>query len=147
MQQANSGHAGMPMDTSDIAEALWRNHIRPHPANPAWPNRDRFVLSKGHGSILLYRLLHLTGYDLPTEELKRFGQLRSRTPGLPEFGYTPRVERTIGPLGQGLANAVGMALAEKLLAAEFNEDRSRELAQRPGIRTTSVATSAVSTWL
>lgn len=122
VQQANSGHPGMPMGMADIAEALWRHHMRHNPANPAWPNRDRFVLSNGHGSMLLYGLLHLTGYDLPIEEIKQFRQLHSRTPGHPELGYTPGVETTTGPLGQGLANAVGMALAEKLLASEFNRD-------------------------
>ncbi len=120
VQQANSGHPGMPMGMADIAEALWRHHLRHNPANPDWPDRDRFVLSNGHGSILLYGLLHLTGYDLGIEDLKRFRQLHSRTPGHPERGYTPGVETTTGPLGQGLANAVGMALAERLLAEEFN---------------------------
>ncbi|MEJ8815661.1 transketolase [Variovorax ureilyticus] len=120
VQAANSGHPGMPMGMADIAEALWRHHLRHDPADPGWIDRDRFVLSNGHGSMLLYALLHLSGYDLPMEELKRFRQLHSRTPGHPELGLTPGVETTTGPLGQGLANAVGMALAEKLLAAEFN---------------------------
>ena len=120
VQRAGSGHPGMPMGMAEIAEVLWNHHLRHNPANPQWPNRDRFVLSNGHGSLLLYALLHLTGYDLPMEELKRFRQLHSKTPGHPELGYTPGVETTTGPLGQGLANAVGMALAEKLLAAEFN---------------------------
>ena len=122
VQQANSGHPGMPMGMAEIAQALWINHLRHNPGNPAWANRDRFVLSNGHGSMLLYALLHLTGYDLPMAELKRFRQLHSKTPGHPEYGITPGVETTSGPLGQGLANAVGMALAERLLAAEFNRD-------------------------
>ncbi|MCL4801138.1 MAG: transketolase [Burkholderiales bacterium] len=120
VQQANSGHPGMPMGMAEIALALWNRHLRHNPANPKWANRDRFVLSNGHGSMLLYSLLHLTGYDLPMEELRRFRQLHSRTPGHPEYGCAPGVETTTGPLGQGLANAVGMALAERLLAAEFN---------------------------
>jgi transketolase len=120
VQRAGSGHPGMPMGMAEIAEVLWNHHLRHNPANPQWPNRDRFVLSNGHGSLLLYALLHLTGYDLPMEELKHFRQLHSKTPGHPEYGYTPGVETTTGPLGQGLANAVGMALAEKLLASEFN---------------------------
>jgi transketolase len=120
VQQAGSGHPGAPMGMADIAEVLWRDALRHNPANPAWPNRDRFVLSNGHGSMLLYSLLHLSGYDLPIEELKNFRQLHSRTPGHPEYGYTPGVETTTGPLGQGLANAVGMALAEQVLAAQFN---------------------------
>jgi transketolase len=122
VQQANSGHPGMPMGMAEIAVALWHGQLRHNPANPAWPNRDRFVLSNGHGSMLQYSLLHLTGYDLPIEELKRFRQLHSKTPGHPEYGYAPGIETTTGPLGQGIANAVGMALAEKLLAAEFNRD-------------------------
>ena len=120
VQKANSGHPGMPMGMADIAVALWAGHLSHNPANPSWPNRDRFVLSNGHGSMLQYALLYLTGYALPIEELTRFRQLESRTPGHPEHGLTPGVETTTGPLGQGLANAVGMALAEKLLAAEFN---------------------------
>jgi len=120
VQQANSGHPGMPMGMADIAEALWRHFLRHNPKNPHWPDRDRFLLSNGHGSMLQYALLHLTGYDLPMEELRRFRQLHSRTPGHPEVGYTPGVETTTGPLGQGLANAVGFALAEKLAAAHFN---------------------------
>jgi transketolase len=120
VQAANSGHPGMPMGMAEVALALWGRHLRHNPANPKWPGRDRFVLSNGHGSMLLYALLHLTGYDLPMEEIKRFRQLHSRTAGHPEFGLTPGVETTTGPLGQGLANAVGMALAEHLLAAEFN---------------------------
>jgi transketolase len=120
VQQANSGHPGAPMGMADIAEVLWNDHLRHNPDNPAWPNRDRFVLSNGHGSMLLYSLLHLSGYDLPITELQNFRQLHSKTPGHPEYGYTPGVETTTGPLGQGLANAVGMALAEKVLAAQFN---------------------------
>ncbi len=120
VQQANSGHPGMPMGMADIAEVLWRHHLRHNPANPKWPGRDRFVISNGHGSMLLYALLHLTGYGLPIEELKNFRQLHSKTPGHPEYGITTGVETTTGPLGQGLANAVGMALAERLLAAQFN---------------------------
>jgi transketolase len=120
VEAAKSGHPGMPMGMAEIAVALWKRHLRHNPANPAWPDRDRFVLSNGHGSMLLYSLLHLTGYGLPIEELKRFRQLGSKTPGHPEYGYAPGVETTTGPLGQGIANAVGMALAEKLLAAQFN---------------------------
>jgi transketolase len=120
VEAANSGHPGMPMGMAEIAEALWRYHLRHNPADPLWPDRDRFVLSNGHGSMLLYALLHLTGYALPLHELQRFRQLHSKTPGHPEVGVTPGVETTTGPLGQGLANAVGMALAERLLAAEFN---------------------------
>src|SRR5256885_11873402 len=125
VQAANSGHPGMPMGMAEIAVALWNRHLRHNPANPHWPDRDRFVLSNGHGSMLQYALLHLSGYALPIEELKRFRQLHSKTPGHPELGVTPGVETTTGPLGQGLANAVGMALAEKLLAAEFNRDGQR----------------------
>ncbi len=120
VQQANSGHPGMPMGMAEIADVLWNDHLRHNPANPAWANRDRFVLSNGHGSMLLYAVLHLTGYDLPLDELKRFRQLHSKTPGHPEYGCAPGIEATTGPLGQGIANAVGMALAERLLAAEFN---------------------------
>jgi transketolase len=120
VQQANSGHPGAPMGMAEIAEVLWRHHLKHNPANPKWADRDRFVLSNGHGSMLIYALLHLTGYDLPIEELKRFRQLHSKTPGHPEYGYAPGIETTTGPLGQGITNAVGMALAEKILAAEFN---------------------------
>jgi len=120
VQQANSGHPGMPMGMAEIAVTLWTRHLKHDPSDPKWADRDRFVLSNGHGSMLLYALLHLTGYDLPLDELKRFRQLHSKTPGHPEYGLTPGVETTTGPLGQGLANAVGMALAEKLLASEFN---------------------------
>lgn len=120
VQAANSGHPGMPMGMAEIARALWGRHLRHNPANPKWAGRDRFVLSNGHGSMLLYALLHLTGYDLPLEELRRFRQLHSKTPGHPEYGLTPGVETTTGPLGQGLANAVGMAVAERLLAEDFN---------------------------
>jgi transketolase len=120
VEAANSGHPGMPMGMAEIAEVLWRRYLKHNPADPIWPDRDRFVLSNGHGSMLLYALLHLTGYALPIDELKRFRQLHSSTPGHPEVGITPGVETTTGPLGQGLANAVGMALSEQLLAAEFN---------------------------
>ena len=120
VQQANSGHPGMPMGMAEIAEVLWRHRLKHNPANPKWVDRDRFVLSNGHGSMLLYALLHLCGYDLSMDEIRRFRQLHSKTPGHPEFGLTPGVETTTGPLGQGLANAIGMALAEKLQASEFN---------------------------
>ncbi len=120
VQQANSGHPGMPMGMAEISEVLWRRFLRHNPANPKWPDRDRFVLSNGHGSMLQYALLHLTGYDLSIDDLRAFRKLHSKTPGHPEVAVTPGVETTTGPLGQGLANAVGMALAEKLLAAEFN---------------------------
>ncbi len=120
VQQANSGHPGAPMGMADMAVALWSQHLRHNPANPHWVNRDRFVLSNGHGSMLIYALLHLSGYDLPMQELKQFRQLHSKTAGHPEVGITPGVETTTGPLGQGITNAVGMALAEKLLASEFN---------------------------
>ena len=120
VQQANSGHPGMPMGMADIAVALWNDHLQHNPTDPHWMNRDRFVLSNGHGSMLLYSLLHLTGYNLPIGELKNFRQLHSKTAGHPEYGITPGVETTTGPLGQGISNAVGMALAEKLLAEEFN---------------------------
>ena len=120
VEAAKCGHPGMPMGMAEIAVVLWQRHLRHNPAHPKWPDRDRFVISNGHGSMLLYALLHLTGYDLPLHELKNFRQLHSKTPGHPEFGVTPGVETTTGPLGQGLANAVGMALAERLMAAEFN---------------------------
>src|SRR5215216_3299719 len=120
VEKAKSGHPGMPMGMADISVALWRRHYRHNPANPHWPNRDRFMLSNGHGSMLQYALLHLSGYDLPIAELRNFRQLHSKTPGHPELGVTPGVETTTGPLGQGFANAVGMALAEALLAAQFN---------------------------
>jgi len=125
VQQANSGHPGAPMGMAEIAVALWSRHLRHNPAHPRWPGRDRFVLSNGHGSMLQYALLHLTGYDLALAELRNFRQLHSKTPGHPEVDVTPGVETTTGPLGQGLANAVGMALAEKLLASEFNRDGHR----------------------
>ncbi len=121
VQQANSGHPGAPMGMADMAVALWGRHLRHNPADPHWPDRDRFVLSNGHGSMLIYALLHLTGYDLPMQELRNFRQLHSKTAGHPEYGITPGVETTTGPLGQGITNAVGMALAEKMLAAEFNK--------------------------
>ncbi|CUA87918.1 transketolase [Pseudidiomarina woesei] len=120
VQQANSGHPGAPMGMADIAEVLWRDYLKHNPANPNWADRDRFVLSNGHGSMLIYSLLHLTGYDLDINELKNFRQLHSKTPGHPEYGYAPGIETTTGPLGQGVTNAVGMALAEKVLAAQFN---------------------------
>ncbi|MBT6318727.1 transketolase [Porticoccaceae bacterium] len=120
VQQANSGHPGAPMGMADIAEVLWNDYLSHNPADPSWANRDRFVLSNGHGSMLLYSLLHLSGYDLPIEEIKNFRQLHSKTPGHPEYGYAPGVETTTGPLGQGISNAVGMALAEKVLAGQFN---------------------------
>jgi transketolase len=120
VEQAKSGHPGAPMGLADIAQVLWNRYLKHNPADPRWPDRDRFILSNGHSSMLLYAFLHLSGYDLPLDELKRFRQLHSKTPGHPEVGVTPGVETTTGPLGQGLANAVGMALAEKLLAEEFN---------------------------
>lgn len=122
VQKAKSGHPGAPMGMADIAEVLWNDFMVHNPANPKWPNRDRFVMSNGHGSMLVYSLLHLTGYDLPMEEIKQFRQLHSKTPGHPEYGYAPGIETTTGPLGQGISNAVGMALAEKILAAQFNRD-------------------------
>ncbi len=122
VQKANSGHPGAPMGMADIAEVLWNDFLRHNPANPKWPDRDRFIMSNGHGSMLLYALLHLSGYDLPMEEIKQFRQLHSKTPGHPEYGYTPGIETTTGPLGQGIANAVGMAIAERKLATEFNRD-------------------------
>lgn len=121
IQKANSGHPGAPMGMADIAEEVWRRHLRHNPKNPQWFNRDRYVQSNGHGSMLIYALLHLTGYDLSMDDIRDFRQLHSRTPGHPEYGYTPGVETTTGPLGQGVANAVGMAIAEKALAAEFNK--------------------------
>jgi len=122
VQKAKSGHPGAPMGMADIAEVLWNDFMVHNPANPKWPNRDRFVMSNGHGSMLVYSLLHLTGYDLPMDEIKKFRQLHSKTPGHPEYGYAPGIETTTGPLGQGISNAVGMALAEKILAAQFNRD-------------------------
>ncbi|OZB73961.1 MAG: transketolase [Halothiobacillus sp. 14-55-98] len=121
VQKANSGHPGAPMGMADIAEVLWNGYLKHNPKNPQWPNRDRFVLSNGHGSMLIYSLLHLSGYELPMEELKNFRQLHSKTPGHPEYGYTPGVETTTGPLGQGITNAVGFAIAEKMLAGQFNK--------------------------
>ena len=120
VQQANSGHPGAPMGMAEIAEVLWRRHLRHNPANPHWPDRDRFVMSNGHGSMLVYALLHLTGYDLTIDDLKNFRQLHSKTAGHPEYSITVGVETTTGPLGQGITNAVGFALAEKVLAAGFN---------------------------
>ena len=122
VQKANSGHPGAPMGMADIAEVLWNDHLKHNPSNPKWADRDRFVLSNGHGSMLIYSLLHLTGYDLSLDDLKNFRQLHSKTPGHPEYGYAPGVETTTGPLGQGITNAVGMAIAERALAAEFNKD-------------------------
>ena len=122
VQAANSGHPGAPMGMADMAVALWKNKLKHSPSNPLWLDRDRFVLSNGHGSMLIYSLLHLTGYNLPMNELRNFRQLHSKTPGHPEVDVTPGIETTTGPLGQGITNAVGMALAEKLLAAEFNRD-------------------------
>src|SRR5438552_18235513 len=121
VQAPHSGHPGMPLGMAEIALALWGRHLRHSPANPKWSDRDRFVLSNGHGSMLLYALLHLTGYDLPMGELERFRQWGSATPGHPEFGHTPGVETTTGPLGQGIAKAVGMALAERMLAARYKD--------------------------
>jgi transketolase len=121
VQKAKSGHPGAPMGMADIAEVLWNDFMQHNPANPSWPDRDRFVLSNGHGSMLIYSLLHLTGYDLSIDDLKQFRQLHSKTPGHPEYGYAPGVETTTGPLGQGITNGVGMALAEKVLAAQFNK--------------------------
>ncbi len=125
VKQANSGHSGMPMGMADIAEVLWQNHLKHNPGNPDWFNRDRFVLSNGHGSMLIYGLLHLSGYDLSIQDLKDFRQLHSKTAGHPEFGITPGVETTTGPLGQGIANAVGMAIAEKTLASKFNTEKHK----------------------
>ncbi|WP_372749718.1 transketolase, partial [Litorivivens sp.] len=122
VQQANSGHPGAPMGMADIAEVLWRDFLKHNPANPNWADRDRFVLSNGHGSMLLYSLLHLSGYELSIDDLKNFRQLHAKTPGHPEYGYAPGVETTTGPLGQGITNAVGFALAEKVLGAQFNRD-------------------------
>ena len=122
VQKANSGHPGAPMGMADIAEVLWNDHLKHNPTNPAWADRDRFVLSNGHGSMLIYSLLHLSGYELGMEDLKQFRQLHSKTPGHPEYGYAPGVETTTGPLGQGITNAVGMALAERTLAGQFNRD-------------------------
>ncbi|MDX1266868.1 MAG: transketolase, partial [Oceanisphaera sp.] len=120
VQKANSGHPGAPMGMADIAEVLWRDYLKHNPSNPNWADRDRFILSNGHGSMLLYSLLHLTGYELSIDDLKQFRQLHSKTPGHPEYGYAPGIETTTGPLGQGITNAVGMAIAEKSLAAQFN---------------------------
>src|SRR5699024_10597137 len=125
VQQANSGHPGAPMGMAEIAVALWTRHLNHNPNNPLWPNRDRFVLSNGHGSMLIYSLLHLSGYDLPIDEIKNFRQLHSKTPGHPENFVTAGVETTTGPLGQGLSNAVGFALAEQLLAKEFNRPQHK----------------------
>jgi len=130
VQAANSGHPGAPMGMADIAEVLWNSYLKHNPANPSWPDRDRFVLSNGHGSMLIYSLLHLTGYDLTIDDLKSFRQLHAKTAGHPEYGYAPGVETTTGPLGQGIANAVGMALAEKILSAEFNRENHKVVDHR-----------------
>jgi len=122
VQKANSGHPGMPMGMAEIATALWKKHLKHNPLNPTWFNRDRFVLSNGHGSMLLYSLLHLTGYNLSMEDIKDFRQLKSKTPGHPEYDIDIGVETTTGPLGQGIANAVGMAISEKILGAQFNKN-------------------------
>ena len=122
VQKAKSGHPGAPMGMADIAEVLWNNHLKYNPANSNWADRDRFVLSNGHGSMLIYSLLHLTGYDLSIDEIKNFRQLHAKTPGHPEYGYADGVETTTGPLGQGLANGVGMALAERMLASRYGDD-------------------------
>ena len=123
VQKAKSGHPGAPMGMADIAEVLWNDYLKHNPTNPEWADRDRFILSNGHGSMLIYSLLHLSGYDLTIDDLKNFRQLHSKTPGHPEYGYAPGIETTTGPLGQGIANGVGMALAEKVLAAQFNRDK------------------------
>jgi len=123
--KANSGHPGMPMGMADIATVLWTKFLKHNPKNPSWINRDRFVVSNGHGSMLLYSLLHLSGYDVSIEDIKNFRQLHSKTPGHPEYGYTPGVETTTGPLGQGIANAVGMALGEKLMSERYNSQDSK----------------------
>ncbi len=130
VQAANSGHPGAPMGMADIAEVLWNGYLKHNPNNPEWPDRDRFVLSNGHGSMLLYSLLHLSGYNLTIEDLKNFRQFHAKTAGHPEYGYAPGVETTTGPLGQGLANAVGMALAEKTLAAQFNTEKHQLINHR-----------------
>jgi len=122
VQKAKSGHPGAPMGMADIAEVLWRDYLKHNPSDPSWSDRDRFILSNGHGSMLIYSLLHLTGYDLPMSEIENFRQLHSKTPGHPEYGYTPGVETTTGPLGAGISNAVGMAIAEQTLAAQFNRE-------------------------
>ena len=127
IDKANSGHPGMPLGMADIAQVLWNDYLNFNPKNPNWTNRDRFILSNGHGSMLLYSLLHLTGYDLSLDEIKNFRQLHSKTPGHPEAHLTEGVETTTGPLGQGLANAVGMAIAEKTLAATYNKKKFKSL--------------------
>ena len=131
VQKANSGHPGAPMGMADIAEVLYNDFLRHNPANPEWSDRDRFVMSNGHGSMLLYSVLHLSGYDVSIDDLKNFRQLHSKTPGHPECGDAPGIETTTGPLGQGVTNAVGMAIAERVLAAEFNR-MARSLGQRQG---------------
>jgi transketolase len=139
VQKAKSGHPGAPMGMADIAEVLWNDFMQHNPANPSWADRDRFVLSNGHGSMLIYSLLHLTGYDLSIDDLKQFRQLHSKTPGHPEYGYAPGVETTTGPLGQGITNGVGMALAEKVLAASSTSPATRSSTTTP---TSSSATAA-----
>ena len=139
VQQANSGHPGAPMGMADIAEVLWRDFLKHNPANPRWSDRDRFMLSNGHGSMLLYALLHLTGYPCRIDEIKNFRQLHSKTPGHPEYGLHRGIETTTGPLGQGIANAVGFALAERMLATQFNRPDLRSSITTP---TCSAATAA-----
>ena len=129
VQKANSGHPGAPMGMAEIAEELWNHHLSHNPKNPNWSNRDRFVLSNGHGSMLIYSLLHLTGYALPMDEIKTFRQLHSKCAGHPEYGYAPGIETTTGPLGQGIANGVGFAMAEKLMAHQFNKPSHEHAAQ------------------
>ena len=125
VQAANSGHPGMPMGMADVGAVLWLNYLKHNPENPQWADRDRFILSAGHGSMLIYSLLHLSGYDLPIEELKAFRQWGSKTPGHPEYGHTAGVETTTGPLGQGCSNAVGMALAERMLSVRYNPEAQK----------------------
>ena len=139
VQKANTGHPGAPMGMADIAEVLWTGYLKYNPANPDWADRDRFVLSNGHGSMLIYSLLHLTGFDLSIDDIKDFRQLHSKTPGHPEYGYTPGVETTTGPLGQGLANAVGMAVAEKLMAAASTKKVTGLSITAPGVLLVTVA--------
>ena len=132
VQKAGCGHPGAPMGMAEIAEVLWISHLKHNPNNPKWPDRDRFVLSNGHGSMLLYSILHLSGYDLSIEQLKNFRQLDSKTAGHPEYGETPGIETTTGPLGQGFANAVGMAIAEKVLSSRFNSSQPDRRGGRDG---------------
>jgi transketolase len=139
VQKANSGHPGAPMGMAEIAEVLWRDHLRHNPANPQWADRDRFVLSNGHGSMLIYALLHLTGYELSLDDLKKFRQLHSKTAGHPEVGYTPGVETTTGPLGQGIANAVGMAMAENCWRNASTAPASTSSITAPGFSSATAA--------